>query len=152
MPYLSTASRLESSQSPSCPEYEYDNNILKFHCEYKRGSLREYYRFEWRQVLPNDDGVRIVSNQSAFSVNTQDYSLRVNLSIADINGSFLCIVDIPKCVLSLSSPDDIDNCNKSTLHGELQKVPPNYCELACAVTQAVLLSCVVLCLLCCELD
>ena len=58
-----------------------------------------------------------------------DYSLQVNLSMVEVSGRFLCSVSIPQCVVSLSSPDNIDNCMRSFPLTEFQKVPPNYCEL-----------------------
>ena len=88
--------------------------------------------------------MQILSNFPGFSADTEDFSLRVNISMAEISGSFLCSVDIPQCLLSLSSPDDIDKCMKLELRGKLQKVHPNYCELACVL---LCMSCCSVCLL-----
>ena len=129
MPVSFAAPRQGSSPSPSCSKYDYENNILEFHCEHKPGRLSEYYQFVWRNVLANGVGTT-VSYSLGFSADTDDFSLRVNLSTVNISGSFQCLVDVPQCVMSLVSPDNIsDNCGYLNFQGMLQKVPPNYCEL-----------------------
>ena len=112
--------------------YDDENTFLEFLCEYEPGRLSQYYHalLEWRQIFPNNRGSRIVSGLPGFSANTDDFSLRVDLGMVSVSGSFVCEVEVPQCVVSLSSPDDIaGKCGESNVLGMLQKVPPNYCEL-----------------------
>ena len=138
--YLFPAPRPGSPPSPSCRVYNSENSFLEFLCEYKPGGLSQYYQVEWREVFPDGGGYRIVSGLPGFSANTDDFSLRVNISMESVSGSFVCNVKVPQCVMSLSSPDDISGCVTSSLPGMLQKVPLNYCELVC-VKLACELSC-----------
>ena len=124
------APRADTPPSPSCPVYDDGNTFLEFHCEFEPGRMRQHYLLDWRQVFPNGAGFRIVSGLPGYSANTDDFSLRVDLSMESVTGSFICEVEVPQCVVSLSSPDNISSgCTKSALPGGmLQKVPPNYCE------------------------
>ena len=129
--YLFPAPRAGTAPSPSCPVYDDGNTFLEFNCEFEPGRMRQHYLLIWREI-PISGGSRIVSGSglTGFSADTDDFSLRVDLSVVKDIGSFFCRVEVPKCVKSLSSPDNISgSCAKSILPGMEQKVPPNYCEL-----------------------
>ena len=129
--YLFPAPRQDTAPSPSCPVYDDGNTFLEFNCEFEPGRMRQHYLLIWREI-PISGGSRIVSGSglTGFSADTDDFSLRVDLSVVKDIGSFFCRVEVPKCVESLSSPDNISgSCAKSILPGMEQKVPPNYCEL-----------------------